>query len=195
MEIDDIVLDPSTNRVCDTPIVPSEVVLITAPRIRCCVSKPPVATHTGVGCSRRTSGPIPPSAVGWTHIVRRPATFRCRITDPQAAAELYRSVWRYASVGMSVPRVRINNIPARIHGATIVTGAHRSHILLATVQPTRCSLALRFEATQLLTNAESECQVLRQAVLRTGFWKICCLLTFFQCPDWDLWRPCVVFWR
>lgn len=61
-------------------------------------------------------GPIQPSNViltdilrrgettgnNWTHLVREPGPFRCRVTDPSAAGELYRAVWRYADVGMCV---------------------------------------------------------------------------------------------
>lgn len=38
----------------------------------------------------------------WTHMVKKPDTYRCCITDIQEAGELYRAVWRYVDQGLAV---------------------------------------------------------------------------------------------
>ena len=59
----------------------------------------------------------------WTHLVKQPDSFRCSITDHEQAGELYRAVWRYTEVGLSVMERRLS--PVTRISIEVVLGAHQ----------------------------------------------------------------------
>ena len=101
MDVDDIVLDdaPPLSQTCQTELRPSTIVLNNLLRRNC----------TGSG--------------EWTHLVKQPDAFRCCVTDIEAAGELYRAVWRYTDVGLSVMERRLS--PVTRMSIEIILGAHQ----------------------------------------------------------------------
>ena len=74
----------------------------------------------------------------WTHLVRRPDTYRCCVTQPQDAKDLYRTVWRYAQAGLCVMERRLSPV-------------------------TRCSIAIEIHPHHLPATRLAEQDLVRRA--------------------------------